>query len=376
VSTPPPHLYRRRALELGRKAAVVDRVEEYEQRIRARGAYPVYTLNHLAKVSGASWIYLREIVARRRDPYLDISRPKRDGRTRPISSPEPILMDVQRWILHNVLYACDIDPASYAYQRERSIVDCAERHLGARWLVKLDLHDFFHRVREHTVYSVFRQLEYPKLLSFELARLCTRLGNVEPVRRDRAGNYEWPPYAVDLQGRLPQGAPTSGMLANVAMRSADAKLGALAQEKGLVYTRYSDDLTFSAGGDFCRRQAAEVVNRASQIVKGSGFTLHRAKTRVVPPGARHIVLGLLVADDRVHLLPGFKRRLEVHVRGAAKFGISEHATHRRFDSVLSMINHVDGCIAFAESVEPDFAVTARGAWNTALRKGGYAQAGS
>jgi RNA-directed DNA polymerase len=88
-------------------------------------------------------MYLRDVVTRRRDPYVSISRPKKNGKPRPISSPEPVLMDIQRWILGRILSACTPDDASYAYQRTRSIVDCASRHAGARWMVKLDIHDFF-----------------------------------------------------------------------------------------------------------------------------------------------------------------------------------------------------------------------------------------
>ena len=64
---------------------------------------------------------------------------------------------------------------------------------------------------------------------------------------------------------------------------------------------------------------------------------------------------LLVDGSRPRLLPEFKRRIEVHVRGVERNGLPEHAEHRRFDSILAMINHVDGCIAFAGSVEADYA---------------------
>ena len=63
--------------------------------------------------------------------------------------------------------------------------------------------------------------------------------------------------------------------------------------------------------------------------------------------------------------------MEVHIRGIAKFGVVEHAHHRHFDSVFAMINDVDGCIAFADSIDPEFASNARDAWNAALRDRGY-----
>lgn len=367
MSSLPPHLYRDAARQLGRDSATAERALQIQGRISDQGAYPVLTLKHLAELTGSSWKYLREIVARERDPYLDIDRPKRGGRTRPISSPEPVLMEVQRWILHHVLYAHRTHPASFAYQPGKSILGCASSHLGARWLVKLDIHGFFHAIPERRIYPIFRSLGYTRLLSFELTRLCTR----ESWQGEEISGYRNVPYRAPREGRLPQGAPTSGALANIVMLALDTKLEAVARNDGLVYTRYSDDLTFSGGRAFSRDRAAQLMRHCSGLIESGGFAPHRSKMRVVPPGARHVVLGLLLTENRVRLLPEFKRRLEVHIRGVRKFGITGHAEHRHFGSALSMINHVDGCIAFAQSVEPAFAEIAEKRWDAALEKHGY-----
>ena len=201
-------------------------------------------MRHLAQLTGAPYEYLRDVSARRRDPYLDIVRTKRDGETRPISSPEPVLMDVQRWILDRALVGCTFHPSSYAYQRGRSIVDCANVHIGARWLVKLDIHDFFDSVSERRVFDIFQRLGYPRLLCLELARVCTRVSPADQIARIHRRYHEHPPYEVNAVGRLPQGAPTSGALANAVMAEVDEHLATLARKTGGLYSRYSDDLTF------------------------------------------------------------------------------------------------------------------------------------
>lgn len=368
---PPPRLYESAALAAGRSPETVHRAVEIAGEVGSHGARPVYTLSHLAQLTGTPWRYLRDVVARRRDPYLGVVRRKRDGTTRPISSPEPFLMDVQRWILRNVAEACEVHEASYAYQRDRSILQCARTHIGARWLIKMDIHDFFESIGEGRVFHLFLGLGYPRLLSLELARLCTRMTWKPPPPRPLWRYHHKAPYDVAARGVLPQGAPTSGALANAAMLSVDAELAALAASAGLIYTRYSDDIAFSAGEEFSRQQAGALVNQAAAALGRGGFRSHRAKTRVIPPGARKIVLGLLVDQSEVRLMPEYKRRLEVHVRGVSKFGLVEHAQHRSFDSVLSMINHVDGGLAFAASVEPGFAGRLRESWDTALRDLGY-----
>lgn len=367
---PAPHLYRQQASALGRDPHTVDRAIEVAQQVEAAGATPVFTLGHLAQVTGASPRYLRDVVSRKQDPYLSITRPKRNGTTRPISSPEPVLMDVQRWVLKYVLAASAPHDASFAYQSGCSIVQCAGRHIGARWLVKLDLHNFFGSIRERQIYPIFTDLGYPRLLSLELTRICTRSASA-PVEL-RAGNKfkDKAPYSQKDEGRLPQGAPTSGVLANIVMREADAALTDLATEMRATYTRYSDDLTFSAGPDFSRDKATTLINRSARILGRHGFRLQRRKTRISPPGARHVVLGLLV-DDKVRLLPVYKRRLETHVRGVSRFGLVEHVQFRNFDSVLSFINHIDGSIAFARDVEPEFATSLCARWEEALGRRGF-----
>jgi len=49
-----------------------------------------------------------------------------------------------------------------------------------------------------------------------------------------------------FKGRLPQGAPTSPKLANLVSAKLDARIHGYAGPKGIVYTRYADDITLSA----------------------------------------------------------------------------------------------------------------------------------
>jgi RNA-directed DNA polymerase len=83
-------------------------------------------------------------------------------------------MHTQRWIAQNILNAVDPHPASFAFAPRRSLLDGASRHAGCSWLIKLDLRNFFESISERRAYRVFKQLGYGGLISFELARICTR----------------------------------------------------------------------------------------------------------------------------------------------------------------------------------------------------------
>lgn len=371
LSDPSPHRYLQDGLARG---APEDALHSAVRRAAASygaGSDPILSLRHLAHLSGAPYLYLREIVQRRRDPYVDILRPKRTGGSRLISAPEPVLMDVQRLILQRALRRDTGHPASFAYRQGRSIVMCAQRHVGMRWMLKFDLHDFFGQVDEHRVWRIFDSLGYAPLVSLELARLCTRAPRAPAWPSPRGRYRSIPSYDVGVVGHLPQGAPTSGALANAVATPLDAGLHELASQSGYVYSRYSDDLVLSSTDRFDRQEAKITVGAVRDLVLAHGFDLHRKKTRVIPPGARHIVLGLLVGDDSVRLTPEFRRRVETHVRGVERFGLAEHAQHRRFRSVLSFINHVEGCLAFSTAVEPVWAAKVGGEWRAALRATGY-----
>jgi RNA-directed DNA polymerase len=66
-----------------------------------------------------------------------------------------------------------VHTASHAFGPNDSIVRCAALHCGARWLIKIDIADFFGSVTEIQAYRVFRSLNYNPLVSLEMARICT-----------------------------------------------------------------------------------------------------------------------------------------------------------------------------------------------------------
>jgi RNA-directed DNA polymerase len=282
-------------------------------------------------------------------------------------------MLVQKWLVKKVLNCLNPHPDSYAYQLRRSIRACATRHLGARWLVKADLHDFFHSINERSVYRVFVSVGYSPLISLELARLCTRLSGRALVdsSTSRQDYPAIPNYHSTHLGFLPQGAPTSGALANLVARRLDERLSAYAVAHRLVYTRYADDLTFSSGGEFRRGHAAAILQKANLVTAECGFALHHRKSRIVPPGARKIVLGLLVDGDRIRIRKESRSRIITHVRGVEKFGLSAHRVKRGFSSSFSFILHVEGLLSFAQDVDGEWCAPIAFRWRAALNNGGW-----
>ena len=85
-----------------------------------------------------------------------------------ICVPEPTLLIVQRWINQRILSHAKPHQASTAFAEGCSIKRAAERHCCARWLIKLDVANFFESISEVRVYRVFVGLGYQPLVSLEL----------------------------------------------------------------------------------------------------------------------------------------------------------------------------------------------------------------
>lgn len=374
---------------VGRRLQVRQEVVDAALRVAARilaghkDRAVVFTLAHLAALTGVPYLRLRGWVSRRASPPyrewflakgVDRRRTTRSPRRRMrrIATPSPNLMAQQRWILHRILHTATRHQASVAFHRNTDVVEAAWTHCGCRWLIKLDVENFFESIYEPKIFRVFADLGYPRLLAFELTRLCTRIVPTSNERREggpivprrRSSEAEAYPFRFLPLGSLPQGAPTSPLLANLAVRALDEEIQAIAREHGLVYTRYADDIALSTvRPDFEREEASAVIGKVLRALEREDLRPHRAKTRVIPPGARKIVLGLMVDGTRPRLTREYRNKLRLHAHMLGTLGIppSEHARRLGFRSVLSMRRHIEGQIAHAKRVEEVFAadVTAK-----------------
>lgn len=367
-----PQPYVRDAEKLGISRAVLDAaVAAGEAVVRVHPSLPpILTLGHLAHLTGVNYVDLRDWVRREiEDPYKVFRIKKRQLRTtnaafRTICVPDRKLAEVQSWLSRNVLSHGRTNSASTAFAPGSTLMAAVQPHCGSRWLIKVDVRRFFESISEISVYKAFRRLGYQPLVSLELARLCTRVGppsrlhlTARWVRRAPKYVATIDRYAAHRFGHLPQGAPTSPMLANLVMLDADSELSKMARAHGLIYTRYADDLTFSTlRADFNRQEATRVIKLVYRTLGRFGLEPNFAKTQVVPPRARKIVLGLLADSAEPRLTREFKSKMRQHLYylESPDVGPLKHAARRGFSAVAGMRNHLLGLAAYARQVDKDY----------------------
>ena len=298
-----------------RSAPRVRRVAVVEQRMAERRPWPVpeiHTPGELAELleldaGQLAWLadvrgLERRVEAPRLRNYHYATLPRSSGLPRVIERPKRRLGEIQRWIHREVLLWIPPHDAAHGFVRGRSAVSNARVHVGAELVVRFDLEDFFASVTAARLFGIFRTAGYAEGVAHALTGLCT---NVVPLA-------EWSrvphPEGTRLEqaharlGRrlaaphLPQGAPTSPALANLAAFGLDRRLDGLARSLGARYTRYADDLAFS--GDGLLHAATPTLRRAvAQIVRDEGFAIRAEKSTVVTRAGRQRVCGVVVNDQ-------------------------------------------------------------------------------
>lgn len=243
-------------------------------------------------------------------------------------------------------------------------------------MVKIDVKDFFESISERQVYYVFKSLGYPKLLSFEFARICTRVippsGSGQPRLRDalprwvnKRSKARVPYSSIGQVGHLPQGAPTSAMLANLSVFELDKKIQAIASTFNATYTRYADDIVLTRN-EGTRQDCEEILRRVISEVRTSGLRVNSYKSGVRGPGARKIVTGLVINDDVPRVPKRYREDILLSIYHIKKHGLLSHMERRKARSPLGYLNHLVGRILFCRSVEAQFADAAMAELRLAL----------
>lgn len=337
---------------------------EAAARCHQYGVAPILTLNHLATWTNVPYGFLRKVVSRRIDPYhrFKISKVQKQNRgikikakneSRAIAVPDHRLLAVQRWLLDNVLGAVPLHSSAIAYRAGVGVRVAIGVHCNCRWLIKLDVSDFFGSITERHVYRVLSGLGYSKLVSFELARICTYMKEKEMVRYPlEDGTYKIRAYQPGALGVLPQGAPTSPALSNIFCRGLDVDICSIGAQYGLVYTRYADDIALS-GMNISSRAIPDVIARVRESMIGHGLSLNASKISVAGPASRKIYLGLLLDGPTPRLSRRFRNRLEVHLHYIERIGLA-NAENVGFGSRLGYYRHILGLINYACDIQPEY----------------------
>lgn len=224
--------------------------------------------------------------------YSDNIILKRSGGQRHIENPHPILKIHQRYIMDLLDSSARYHDCCHGFRKGHSIKTNAFPHVGKDVIMNLDIKDFFSSIEKSRVMELFRSLGY----------------------RVQGGRLNFMTSLVTRYDRLPQGAPTSPVIANLICYNLDKKISEIVESEGGSYTRYADDITISGNVVI-----QKTYNHVKKIIMSEGFFLNDKKTRIQRKGKRQEVTGLTV-NEKITVPRHIRKKLRaaIHARTIGK----------------------------------------------------------
>jgi RNA-directed DNA polymerase len=213
--------------------------------------------------------------------YRQFEIAKGKGKIRVIHAPNDRLKFLQREIAPLLDQLYHVRHPVHGFVVGKSVKTNAPSHLGKRFVLNVDLKDFFPSITEKRVTGVLKALGVSGTVARIIARLCCH-------------NF-----------CLPEGAPTSPVLSNMICFKLDKQLHAFTKSARCIYTRYADDITFSSDQPmtalFVKSIPAsgnllpDLLDRELRnIFLFNSFTINPDKVHYADRHSRRVVTGLKV----------------------------------------------------------------------------------
>lgn len=255
-------------------------------------------------------------------------RKKNNKSFREVAQPSPDIKKIQRAIISTLLKNIPIHPCAKAYIEGVSIYNNAYEHRENSYLLKMDFKDFFPSITPADLLLCFKNNKI-ELNNFEYNILKHYL-----FWRKRG----------ERSLRLCIGAPSSPIISNIVMYEFDCKINEYCITHNIPYTRYADDLTFSANEIEKLHAIYDYVTSVILENKSPNITINKSKTRYIGKGRSRRVTGVIITNEGKL---GVGRYLRKKVRALLYLYNSKNI--RKED-----IPYLQGMLAHIKNIEPSY----------------------
>ena len=219
---------------------------------------------------------------------------------------------------------------SWIYPLKLDILKSAQVHQGKKWVLKLDIKDFYGSV----------PLEHIKWILEKVSN---------QVRHSDANYYI---KMTTVGGKLPTGAITSAHIANACFARLDKFIRQYCRNYEVNYSRYMDDMTFSSDDKFYLNKVEKYV---TNLLGEYGYRLNNKKTKYISDNKQQNILGLVVNNGRARLPKNFKRKIRAMLHSYClpkNQNSSTQLKHRVWGE--KKIAELNGYLAYIKCVDFEF----------------------
>lgn len=187
---------------------------------------------------------------------------------------------IQKRLQKNILQQLEMPDYAFGAIKGKDNISNAKKHQGKKYIFTTDLTNFFPSINNNQVFEMFISFDFSPTVARYLTKLTT------------------------FKGKLPQGAPTSPIVANLVFVKTGKRLQEFATENNLTFTSFVDDLTFSSPVDF-----KENAQRILDAIVADGFKISHKKTNY--KSKLPTVTGIIVKNNNLDLPRGFQDKIKV-----------------------------------------------------------------
>lgn len=251
----------------------------------------IRTLKHLTYTLRTELATINDILADIDSYYISWSKVKTDKdtglpltdadgnqRTRQLNSTKIELKRIQKRILTLLMSHVEIPTYAFGGVPKKDNIKNAKYHQGNKYIFTTDLRSFFPSISHNSVFEVYCNNGY----SPTVARILTKLTT-----------YKY---------QLPQGVPTSTLLALLAFKSTGDKLYDYAIQHNLKFSIFVDDITISSKVDF-----KQLVPDILDIIVSAGYKISHNKTHYSTKNP--IITGVKCQNNRIKLPQSTYKRI-------------------------------------------------------------------
>lgn len=301
----------------------------------------------LARLLGIDPVFMTRVIYIRNTDnlYSQFTIKKKNGSDRHISAPDPELKEIQSR-LSDLLQDClnnirenskEDNNFSHGFERNRSIITNAEKHKSKKWILNIDLSNFFDEFNFGRVRGYFLKNKNFSL-NTELSTLIAKI--------------------ACHQDKLPQGSPCSPVITNLILVSLDRRLSNLCNRAGCTYTRYADDITISTNKKEFPRNIIKSHNENSidlnkkflKEIISSGFQINLNKLRLFDRKCRQEVTGLTV-NRFVNVDNKYAKKIRAMAHSLFTKGGYTLTDKKTREQRAGNINELGGMLSFIDYVD-------------------------
>jgi RNA-directed DNA polymerase len=260
----------------------------------------------------------------RKQVYTTFKIPKKSGGYRSISAPKTAIKIIQQKLNQVLRSVYQPKPSTHGFTVNKSIITNAKQHLRQRYILNLDLKDFFPSINFGRVRGLLKAKPYDCTdeVATVLAQICCH------------------------DNQLPQGAPTSPIVSNMICAKLDSQLQRLAKKYQCIYTRYADDITFSTSRArfpshlvWFSKEAEQLFlgDELKNIIEENGFLVNESKVRLQNRYKHQEVTGITV-NEKLNVKRKYIRQIQAVLHAWEKYGLEnaeadfwKRYTKHRFD---------------------------------------------